>query len=69
MGRSIPEDDLKAGRLAQYLEAEDYAPIKNVSELLIYLLGGSVSLSVCSSDMSLCCSNFCSQSSKNDEIH
>ena len=54
MGRPIPEKDLKAGKLAQYLEAEDYSPIKNVSEFLIYLLGGSDSLSGCLSDMSLC---------------
>ena len=53
MGRSIPEEDLKAGKLAQYLKAEDYDPIKNVSEFLIYLLGGSVSWSFCLSDMSL----------------
>ena len=45
MGHAIPEEDLKAGKLAKYLQPEDYTPIQNVSlKLLIYLLGGSESL-------------------------
>ena len=31
MGRTIPEKDLKAGKLANYLQPEDYTPIQNVS--------------------------------------
>ena len=37
MGKAIPEEDLTAGRLAQYLEPEDYRPIKQVSNPLLYL--------------------------------
>ena len=67
MGHSIPEADLKAGKLAQYLVAEDYAPIKNVSEFLIYLLGGSDSLSGCLSDMFLCWFQLLLTELENDE--
>ena len=47
MGKSIPEEDLKAGRLSNYLEPEDYAPIQNVSKISIYLCVGLASSLVC----------------------
>ena len=31
MGKAIPEEDLTAGKLAQYLLPEDYRPIKQVN--------------------------------------
>ena len=31
MGKSIPEEDLTAGKLGQYLKPEDYHPVKQVS--------------------------------------
>ena len=37
MGKAIPEEDLKAGNLKQYIIPEDYQPIKQVSILVIYL--------------------------------
>ena len=44
MGRAIPEEDLKAGKLANYLLPEDYTPIQNVNLKLLIYLGGSDSL-------------------------
>ena len=38
MGKAIPEEDLTAGKLAQYLKPEDYRPIKQVSKPLLYLV-------------------------------
>ena len=40
MGKVIPEEDLKAGNLKQYIMPEDYQPIKQVSILVIYLPTG-----------------------------
>ena len=37
IGKAIPEEDLTAGHLKQYLEPEDYHPIKQVSISFIYL--------------------------------
>ena len=31
MGHAIPEEDLKAGKLAKHLKPEDFTPIQNVS--------------------------------------
>ena len=42
MGKAIPEEDLKAGNLKQYLLPEDYQPIKQVSTMFIYLFSGSL---------------------------
>ena len=42
MGKAIPEEDLKAGSLKQYLLPEDYQPNKQVSTLFIYLFPGSL---------------------------
>ena len=36
MGHPIPEKDLKAGKLANYLQPEDYTPIQNVSSKLLF---------------------------------
>ena len=40
MGKAIPEEDLNAGNLKQYIMPEDYQPIKQVSILVIYLPTG-----------------------------
>ena len=42
MGHAIPEEDLKAGKLAQYLKPEDYTPIQNVSKKTSHLPPGRV---------------------------
>ena len=38
LGHAIPEEDLIAGKLGQYLCPEDYQPIKDVSNCSITLL-------------------------------
>ena len=45
MGKVIPEEDLTAGKLGQYLKPEDYSPIKQVSNfsstlLLVLMVAG-----------------------------
>ena len=38
LGHAIPEEDLVAGKLGQYLRPEDYKPIKDVSNSLFTFL-------------------------------